>query len=430
MIAKAASLALTLLLALPVANAAGEALTLSREEAIAAARAAVARGDLDAASALYRRILAAPDARGAGGPSDDEARAALARIDAWQGRLADAEAALAAVLARHPRDAEVRASLADVLGWRGRRDEANRLVDEGLALDADAPALLARRALARHRRGDEADAIDDADHAERLAPADADLGAIRDRLAHGQAQLTGRLELYSGGRPTLSGVEASAFQHLGRFTLGVRTDQGERLASVDGGKAYNGAYGLFSRWVARPSLALELEAGFGAPTTSLPNFYASLAGELALPAGFGARLGYGHREYPGSIGVDLIAPQVSWSPNDSLTFVARYWLGLVRTSDASNATHLSDVHAGGVGVTVRRSSRVALGFDYAYGAELDATAELYRVTTVRAHVFDGWLDWLVARSFGLRPSYRFEARSTGAVDYQVHAFELALYTRW
>src|SRR4051812_7022216 len=85
-----------------------------------------ADGHLADARALYLFLLTRSRA-------DVEARYGLARVDAWEGCLALAEEGYAEVLSRSPVDADVRAGWIDVLMWQGRWDEAERLVDQGLA---------------------------------------------------------------------------------------------------------------------------------------------------------------------------------------------------------------------------------------------------------------------------------------------------------
>lgn len=398
----------------------------ARDASLTEARARVADGDLDAARAIYERLLGA-DA------SDDEARFGLARLDAWQGRLAEAEATLRALLARRPRDADVRAALSDVVSWRGRVGEAEALVDEGLALDPGAAPLLARRATLRHRRGDEAAAIDDADRAEAGAPGDPDVRALRDRLFHGEARAIGRVELFSAGLPTLPAGELQLTQRIGRWSVGARTEHGARFASATGGRDYNATYAASVGRALGGGLVVSLDAGAGAPATAVPRWFAQLAGEGPLTSRLGARLALGHRAYPNGVDVELAAPALSFAPTDALLLSARYWLAIVRSPDAAvaaGADRARLVHSVGAGVRVTRGARLSFGFDWAYGAQLDLTPEIFRLTSVRAHVLDAWVDALVTRGFGLRPLYRFETRSTDAFRYQVHALELAAYTRW
>ena len=88
---------------------------------------------------------------------------------AWSSRLrelrreADADARLAAALARFPGDLEVRRVAAGVAASRGREAEVARLVPADFALPAGAaPALFAFRARSKARAGDAAGAREDA----------------------------------------------------------------------------------------------------------------------------------------------------------------------------------------------------------------------------------------------------------------------------
>jgi tetratricopeptide (TPR) repeat protein len=420
---RALALALALAAALPAGTS--RAAASDRDAAMTEARARIAEGALDAARAIYARLLSAD-------PSDDEARFGLARIDAWQGRLAEAEGALRDLLTRHPADADVRASLVDVLTWRGRGDEASRVLDDGLARDPASPPLLARRAAMRHRRGDEALAIEDADRAEAATPGDADVRALRDRLFHGEARLTARVEVFSAGLPTLPAGTMELLQRVDRWSLGVRSEQGARFATAGGGRDYAALYGA-SVGRALGTWSVAIDGGVGAPAKAIPRWFAQVSGEGPLVDHLGARLAIGHRRYANELDVETAAPALFWSPSDAVTLAARYWLALVRSPDAAvaaGAERTRAVHSFGAGLTLRRGPRLAIGFDYAYGAQVDLVPEIFRITDVRAHVIDAWLDALVTRGLGVRPMYRFETRATDAFRYQVHAFEVAAYTRW
>ena len=94
--------------------------------------------------------------------------------------------------------------------------------------------------------------------------------------------------------------------------------------------------------------------------------------------------------------------------------------------DATNRA----VHAAGIGLSYRAQPRVAVGFDYTYGVQLDLNPALYQITALRSHVGDAWIDWMLGGHFGARPLYRFEVRSTDAATIGIHTFELAAYWRW
>ena len=83
---------------------------LTRDSLLSEARRAARSGSRDLARELLEQRLST-------WPDDDELRAELARVDAWDGRWAASEAGYRRVLARHPDDPEVRAGL--VPGGRG-----------------------------------------------------------------------------------------------------------------------------------------------------------------------------------------------------------------------------------------------------------------------------------------------------------------------
>ncbi|WP_447986418.1 tetratricopeptide repeat protein [Nitrospira sp. Nam74] len=62
-------------------------------------------------------------------PDDDEARAALARLLAWEGNHAEAVVMYRDILSRHPADVDVRIALALTLSWQRRFEEARQLYE-------------------------------------------------------------------------------------------------------------------------------------------------------------------------------------------------------------------------------------------------------------------------------------------------------------
>lgn len=104
------------------------------------------------AAAAYREALAIRS-------DDDELRARLARVQAWQGNHAESASLYREVLSRHPEDQESRVALARVLSWQKEFAEAQRLYEE--VLQADPKNIDARRGLAdlAHWLGHRADAL-------------------------------------------------------------------------------------------------------------------------------------------------------------------------------------------------------------------------------------------------------------------------------
>ena len=89
---------------------------------------------------------------------DLEARGWRARVLAWKGRWAEAEAEYRAVLLVAPNDADILASLSDVLVWQGKTKEALAVLDRARALAPADCEVLMRRARLLRALGDRAGA--------------------------------------------------------------------------------------------------------------------------------------------------------------------------------------------------------------------------------------------------------------------------------
>ncbi|MBK9264992.1 MAG: tetratricopeptide repeat protein [Polyangiaceae bacterium] len=94
------------------------------------------------------------------------------------------------VLARHPSDDDVRTGLFNVLVWDHRWKDAELLLDEAPAQHT--PGLLTLRARLLHADGNVTKARALIERAERLAPHDGDIRALRYRMYTRSARMTTR----------------------------------------------------------------------------------------------------------------------------------------------------------------------------------------------------------------------------------------------
>lgn len=121
-------------------------------------------------------------------PQDLEARGWRARIHAWSGRLAEAEADYRAVLARHPDDADMLAGLADVLAWQQRFEEALEALEQARRADGSRADIHTRRGRALRSLGRREEARAAFEQALALAPdnteARAGLDSVQPELRH------------------------------------------------------------------------------------------------------------------------------------------------------------------------------------------------------------------------------------------------------
>jgi hypothetical protein len=131
---------LLLCLALLLAGSALAALPLEER-----AQAAVTRGDLAEARALYRALADGP-------AGTDEHRIWVARLSSWLKDFDVARTTYLVVLRERPDDTDVLLGLARVETWSGHFDEADRWLDEVEALAPDHPELADARTQNRRAR--------------------------------------------------------------------------------------------------------------------------------------------------------------------------------------------------------------------------------------------------------------------------------------
>jgi len=84
------------------------------------------------ANKRYRQAIAAYHRYLQRHPGDDEVRANVAKLLAWEGQRDDAVRLYRDILTRHPTDVDIRLALATVLSWQKHFDEARQLYDQVL----------------------------------------------------------------------------------------------------------------------------------------------------------------------------------------------------------------------------------------------------------------------------------------------------------
>lgn len=384
-----------------------------REALLAEGRRLGLAGDYPGARVTYEEALRRDG-------FDDEARAALARVESWAGHLDAAQLGYRAVLVRHPHDVEVRAGLIDTLLWQGRLDDAARELDAGSFLDGESSLLAERRARLDTLR-------------QELAPT-GEARARRDRIFRGEVRLTVRNEFYPSGWDDVPAAELSLTQTVGHVVLTARTEQSRRYASVAAplGLDYNALYFLGASYLfTRASVSVEL--GLGAPAPVVARGAARIAGTVAFGRHLSVGLAYALRLYDSGQSLHLVNPLLVAQVNDDLRFEARYWLAYVRLSRVADGSTPQDVvHSFGGRAYWRVVPRVEVGAEYVYGAQAERAPGLSAFATLRSHAVALWADWLPIAAFGLRPLYRFESRAALAegAAVPIHTLELGVYSRW
>lgn len=398
---------------------------LTRDSLLSEARRAARSGSRDRARELLeQRLRTSPD--------DDELRAELARVDAWDGRWAESEAGYRRVLARHPDDAEVRAGLVDVFLWQSRWAEASREIDLGLQRSPGSAMLLLRRARLAHWQGDATAAARSLDEAHGASPDDEEVRALRDVVFRGEARLAVRDDLFfaRGGLRGYPSADLWVLQTWNTLRLSARTEQSMRFGVDEGSKSYNGLHFLGVAWVPRAGWMLHLELGVGAPAVAVPRWL----GRLGLSAPLGSRItasgSYSHWRYDSGQVVHLFNPALGVAVTDALRLEARYWFAWVLAPGPSGETFDDGVSSFGLRASWRPTTRFELGAEYTYGVQLDRLPVALQLVAIRAHIVSLSADVRIAHAFGLRPAMRVELRTSPGDLLPILAPELGFYTRW
>ncbi|UQA57762.1 tetratricopeptide repeat protein [Polyangium aurulentum] len=388
-----------------------------RDALIAEARHAAHGGDHAEARLRYEELLRRD--RG-----DDEARAGLARVDAWDGAYARAERGYREVLSRHPEDDEVRAGLFDVLSWAGRWDAAERVLDEAPA--GDRPLLLAKRARLAQVRGDLTGAKKLADRAVVLSEGAPEIRAVRDRITTGSARAAVRAQLFPRGYPDLWGIDLGFTQAFGHLVLAFDTEQGTRPSSAAGGRAYGATYGLGATWLFGYGFSLGAEGAFGAPAAGVPLGRARVTGTAPILPWLGVGAAYTFRRYADGVDTHGASPSLAITIGEALRIDATYWLTYVRAEEGRL------VHAFGVSAGRTLLPWLSLRAGYAHGAEAErATAAAFQLLDLTSDGGFAGAEIAPSRWLRLYPLYAFTLRGPrGAERIAIHTLEMGTAIRW
>lgn len=406
-------------------GAAGVAAARTRDTALLEAGELAANGHWADARAVYLWMLARDG-------DDAEALFGLARVDAWGKCWAISEAEFRRVLALHPGDADVRAGYVDLLVWRGRTGEAQRVLGvDATGVAPASPALLARAAQFAYWRGDATTAIRLADEAERGAPDDGDVRAMRDRMFRGEARVTTRLDAYPGNDLVSVGAQVlertglfeltGGVQVLGRFSADATAPIVDVRYPVD--VAYHPALGV----------TLGVEIAPGAPAQAIPEVAARAWAIFPIVAVFDGSVAYSFWYFSGGETVHIVNPSLGIALPNEVRLEGRAWISLATSGGRSLVEG-----AGGGLVTWSPSPRVSAGMTYTYGAEADAVAQVFPLSgsvdqflEYRSHVAAAFADWRLDRFAGVRPVAGVERREDAAGNVVwITSIELGLYARW
>jgi tetratricopeptide (TPR) repeat protein len=395
-----------------------------RDALLAEARHAAQGGDYTEARRRYEELLRRD--RG-----DDEARAGLARVDAWDGAYARAERGYREILSRHPEDDDVRGGLFDVLAWAGRWDAAARVLDEAPAQER--PLLLAKRARLAQVRGDLTGAKKLADRAVVLSDGAPEIRAVRDRITTGSVRVAARAQLFARGYPDLWGIDLGFTQAWGHLVLAFDTEQGTRPTSVEGGRAYGATYGLGATWLFGYGFSLGVEGAFGAPAAGVPLGRARVTGTAPILPWLGVGGAYTFRRYADGVDTHGASPSLGITIADALRIDATYWLTYVCAEGGANGEPFGRlVQAFGISAGRTLLPWLSLRAGYAHGAEAErATAAAFQLLDLTSDGGFAGAELGPSRWLRLYPLYAFTLRGPrGGERIAAHTLEMGAAIRW
>jgi tetratricopeptide (TPR) repeat protein len=352
----------------------------------------------------------------------------LARVDAWEHCYTQAEASYRAWLERAPNDVEAVAGLFDVLLWTDRLDEAQRTVERALQANPQAPELLRRRALVYMRHDQPANALHAAEQALARTPDDPELQALRDRIFLSQLRAYARWDRYFGDYPDLHSFGLAYWQRLSRFELSLDALLVERSGGALPKAIVDAQYALGVGYHFSPLATLGGVFAFGAPAKALPTWIAKLWLSSQWSALVGTHISYAMWDYKGEKTVHIVAPVITFTPNEQLSIDLRYYgtLLVLHQPDADPPRYVNTV--AGRAVT-QLTAAWRLGLSYTYGAQLDQAA-LSDIISFRSHVLSLFSEYRPRGRWGLQPLLSVERRAIRERVVWIGSLELGAYVRW
>jgi hypothetical protein len=174
--------------------------------------------------------------------------------------------------------------------------------------------------------------------------------------------------------------------------------------------------------------------GVGAPAEAIPRYEAKFFALAPISARLSGFFSYAFWQYQNNKTVHIFAPALGFAITDDLAIDLRWWTSFVvlRPPPSSNSPLTGQaVHAAGVHVAYRATTKLALGGDYTYGTILDQIPAVYQLIGLHSHLFTAFADWLITPSLGVRPVLVLERRKPdGREPLLIPTVELGVYSRW
>ncbi len=397
----------------------------THEGRLAEARSYAIAGQFPTARGLYQSLIHEDHA-------DQSALLGLALVDAWSGCRENAEREFRQMLEHNARDVEARAGLIDVLMWNAHWDEARGVLEQGLTLDPDSPALLTRQAKVLFWSGDAARAIETADRVERMVPADDDIRALRDKMFLGEVRTYARIDAFPSGYPNLYSAGVQGLQRIRTAELSVGTHV-QRYVGAGRSSEADGRHTVGVAVHFGVGVTAGLGVGFGAPAHVVPTSEAKFFVTAPLVSIFTGQFSYSLWEYRDSKAVHIFAPELGLAVHDDVTVLLRWWAAyatLHPPPSASASPQDGLVHTFSLRGVWRPRSRLAIGAAYTYGIQLDENPPTFSLFALRSHIGNVFANWGVNRTFGITANASLERRAGPSSVVLITSFECGAYVRW
>jgi len=396
-----------------------------RDKVLEQARDAVRSERFVAARSLFHRLTVRQ-------PTDQEAWLGLSLANAWTGCHKEAKAGFRYMLQLNAHDVEARVALIDVLTWETAWNEVRVNLDQGLALDPHAAALLYRQARLTYWSGNAPLALDQLNLAVHYGGHDAEVKALRRQLYLEQLRTVMRVDSFPTGYSNIYTWGMQALQRVDKFELTLGTTLYRHSGGIED-MIVDGRHSLGVQYHPAIATTTGLSVGFGAPAHWVPDFETRVWSMFPLVSTLSGFLSYALWQFGSHKSVHIFAPALAYTIHDDFSLELRWWSSYVvlhtpsRTGDASRT---GVVHSIGLLGRARLAPELSVGASYTYGTQLDENPIISQLFPLRSHVASFFSDWAMGNHYGVQPGVSLERRSAPYTAVYILSAELGVYWRW
>lgn len=365
-------------------------------------------------------------------PTDQEAWLGMSLVNAWTGCNTEAKVGFRYMLQLNAHDVEARAGLIDVLTWETAWNQVWTNLDQGLALDPHAYALLYRQARVTYWSGNAPLALERLNLAIRYGAHDAQVKALRHQLYLEQLRTFMRVDSFPTGYSNIYTWGMQALQRTDKFELSL----GTTLYRHSGGNEdmiVDGRHSLGVQYHPAMATTTGLGIGFGAPAHWVPDFETRAWAMFPLVSSFSGFISYGLWQYGSHKSVHIFAPALAYTLHDDFSLELRWWSSYVILHEPpriGDAPRTGVVHSIGLLGRARLAPELSVGASYTYGTQLDENPIISRLFPLRSHITSFFSDWALGYHYGVQPGLGLERRSAPNTTVYILTADLGVYWRW